>query len=47
LDGEPVSAYPEGLLRKAERLIARHRIAVILVLVYIAMRVLLFFLLKR
>ncbi len=47
LDGLPVSAYPENILQKAGRLLARHRVAVILILAYITVRLLLLFLLKR
>jgi eukaryotic-like serine/threonine-protein kinase len=40
LNGEPVSAYPEGLLERSGRVFARHRAAVVLVAVYLIMRVL-------
>ena len=40
LNGEPVSAYPEGLLERSSRVFARHRTAVVLVVVYLIMRVL-------
>jgi eukaryotic-like serine/threonine-protein kinase len=40
LNGEPVSAYPEGLLERAGRLFARHRTAVVLLAAYLIMRVL-------
>ena len=40
LNGEPVSAYPEGLLERAGRVLARHRTAVVLVAVYLIMRIL-------
>ena len=40
LNGEPVSAYPEGLLERSGRVFARHRTAVVLVAVYLIMRVL-------
>ena len=40
LNGEPVSAYPEGLLERSGRLFARHRTAVVLVAAYLIMRVL-------
>jgi eukaryotic-like serine/threonine-protein kinase len=40
LNGEPVSAYPEGLLERSGRVFARHRTAVVLVGVYLIMRVL-------
>jgi serine/threonine-protein kinase len=39
-NGEPVSAYPEGLLERLGRLFTRHRTAVVLVAVYLIMRVL-------
>ncbi len=41
LDGLPVTAYLEGIFAKAGRIISRHRVAVILVLAYLVMRVLL------
>ena len=40
LKGEPVSAYPEGLLERSGRVFARHRTAIVLVAVYLIMRVL-------
>jgi eukaryotic-like serine/threonine-protein kinase len=40
LNGEPVGAYPEGLLERSGRVFARHRTAVVLVAVYLIMRVL-------
>jgi serine/threonine protein kinase len=40
LSGAPVLAYPEGLLERAGRIYARHRIAIILVAAYLLMRVL-------
>jgi eukaryotic-like serine/threonine-protein kinase len=40
LNGEPVSAYPEGLVERSGRVFARHRTAVVLVVVYLIMRVL-------
>jgi eukaryotic-like serine/threonine-protein kinase len=40
LNGEPVSAYPEGLLERSGRVFARHRTAVALVAIYLIMRVL-------
>lgn len=40
LKGEPVSAYPEGLIERSRRVLARHRTAVVLVAVYLIMRVL-------
>jgi serine/threonine protein kinase len=43
LDGEPVSAYPESLIDRARRVIARHQVAVILVSVYLLMRLLFIF----
>ena len=46
LHGESVSAYPEGLLERGGRVLARQRTAVILVAVYLLMRVL-FILLAR
>jgi serine/threonine protein kinase len=47
LDGLPVRAYPENIFQKAGRLLARHRVAVILILAYVTVRLLLLFLLKR
>jgi eukaryotic-like serine/threonine-protein kinase len=46
LDGSPVSAYSESMLERAIRIYRRHRVAVILVAVYLFMR-LLFILLAR
>jgi eukaryotic-like serine/threonine-protein kinase len=40
LNGEPVSAYPEGLLERSGRVFTRHRTAVVLLAVYLIMRVL-------
>jgi len=40
LNGEPVSAYPEGFFERSGRVLARHRTAVVLVAVYLIMRVL-------
>ena len=40
LNGEPVSAYTEGLLERSGRVFVRHRTAVVLVAVYLIMRVL-------
>ena len=40
LNGEPVSAYPEGLVERSGRVFARHRTAVVLVAVYLVVRVL-------
>jgi serine/threonine protein kinase len=40
LNGEPLSAYPEGLLERSGRVFTRHRTAVVLVAVYLIMRVL-------
>jgi eukaryotic-like serine/threonine-protein kinase len=47
LDGEPVSAYPEGVMIRLARIAAKHRMALILVLAYLLTRVFLFFWLKR
>jgi len=41
LDGLPVIAYPEGVLAKAQRVVSRHRVAVLLILAYLLTRVLL------
>jgi eukaryotic-like serine/threonine-protein kinase len=40
LNGAPVGAYKENLLERAVRMFARHRTAVVLVVVYLLMRVL-------
>ena len=40
LEGDPVSAYREGVIEHALRLYARHRTAVVLVAAYLAMRIL-------
>jgi serine/threonine protein kinase len=47
LDGAPVLAYRESLLEKAARLVSRNRTAVLLILAYLAMRVLLLIFAKR
>jgi serine/threonine protein kinase len=41
---QPVHAYPEGVLRAAQRLLSKYRAAVMLVLAYLVMRILLLFL---
>lgn len=46
-NGEPVSAYPESLLERGNRVLARHRTAVILVAVYLLMRLLFILLAHR
>jgi non-specific serine/threonine protein kinase/serine/threonine-protein kinase len=46
LDGLPVSAYRENILERAARLVDRNRVAVVLVLAYLLMR-LLFILFSR
>jgi serine/threonine protein kinase len=43
LDGLPVSAYREGILERAVRVASRNRVAVMLVLAYLAMRIILIF----
>lgn len=43
LDGMPVMAYREGILERASRFISRNRMACILVLTYLVMRVLFIF----
>ena len=43
LEGEPVSAYPEGVWRRALRFAARYRTPILLVLTYMVMRVVLLF----
>lgn len=39
----PVSAYPEGLLQRAARVAYKNRVALVLILAYLAMRILLIF----
>jgi eukaryotic-like serine/threonine-protein kinase len=46
LDGMPVSAYRENLVERTVRLVSRHRVAVVLILAYLFMR-LLFILFSR
>ena len=46
LDGLPVTAYQENILERAGRLVDRNRVAVVLVLAYLLMR-LLFILFSR
>jgi serine/threonine protein kinase len=43
LDGRPVSAYPESLIVRANRLYQKHRTAVLLILSYLLVRALLIF----
>jgi len=43
LDGLPVSAYPEGIFERAVRVASRNRVAVVLVLAYLVMRIILIF----
>ena len=40
LEGAPISAYREGMIERGLKLVERHRVAIVLVLAYIAMRVL-------
>ncbi len=47
LAGEPVAADPEGPARRLGRLLVRHRVAVFLVLAYLAARVLVLLFVKR
>ncbi|MEA2693385.1 MAG: eukaryotic-like serine/threonine-protein kinase [Acidobacteriota bacterium] len=47
LAGLPVGAYREGLLERVGRLARRYRVAILLVLAYLAMRILLLVLLHR
>ena len=46
LDGMPVSAYRENIFERSSRLVSRNRVAVVLVLAYLFMR-LLFILFSR
>jgi serine/threonine protein kinase len=41
LEGEPVSAYPEGVLRRVHRFAGKYRTPILLVLAYLVMRVVL------
>jgi eukaryotic-like serine/threonine-protein kinase len=47
LAGEPVLAYPEGLLERARRIYVRYRTAIVLVAVYLLLRVLFILLARR
>jgi serine/threonine protein kinase len=47
LDGMPVQAYPEGIFERAARLISRNKMACVLVLTYLALRILFIFLFRR
>jgi eukaryotic-like serine/threonine-protein kinase len=47
LDGMPVSAYPENILRKTARWASRYRVAIVLVLTYLVVRGLLILFLHR
>jgi len=47
LEGEPVSAYPEGLWRKTGRLAVRHRTPILLVLAYLVARAVLLIVARR
>ncbi len=47
MDGEPVQAYPEPLLEKAARILTRNQTLVLLIVSYIALRVLLFLFIRR
>lgn len=44
LDGLPVSAYPENMIQRTGRWVARYRVAIILVLTYLAVRAAMLFL---
>lgn len=43
LDGEPVRAYHEGFLGRAERFVSRNRVVLTLIAAYVVMRVIVFF----
>jgi serine/threonine protein kinase len=43
LDHEPVTAYRENVLDRAERLLSRHRVLISLIAAYVVMRVIVFF----
>jgi serine/threonine-protein kinase len=47
LDGLPVRAYRENVLERAERLFARHRVAILLITAYLFMRLLSLLVLRR
>jgi eukaryotic-like serine/threonine-protein kinase len=47
LDGLPVSAYPENIFRKLARWASRYRLAIVLVLTYLAVRALLLLWFRR
>ncbi len=47
LAGEPVTAHRETLVERAARLFVRHRVAILLVAAYLAMRILLLIILHR
>jgi eukaryotic-like serine/threonine-protein kinase len=47
LDGLPLEAYPDTLLRRAQRIFQRHQLVIWLVLTYLITRVLLIFLARR
>jgi eukaryotic-like serine/threonine-protein kinase len=47
LDGLPVSAYPENIFRKLARWASRYRLAIVLVLTYLVVRVLLLLWFRR
>jgi len=47
LDGLPVGAHHEGMLERAERLFARHRVAILLIAAYLFMRLLLLLTLRH
>ena len=47
IDGRPVSAYPESLMARVDRLYQKHRTAVLLVLTYLLVRALLIFFGRR
>jgi serine/threonine protein kinase len=47
LDGQPVSAYRESLLERAQRQFSRHKTLVVLILTYIAARAAIFFFIRH
>ena len=47
LDGMPVKAYPEGIFDRAARLVSRNKMACVLVLTYLVLRILFIFWLRR
>jgi len=47
VDGQPVAAYPESVFARVGRVVSRNRVAILLVLAYLIMRVLLLVVFRR